>query len=135
MGDPSAEEFKFAARAFTEVMDPEDEIQITELDMKATPGFTLEDAKDPDKLAAELQKQGEHYLEIYNAVRELNSAGEARITNIIFWGTHDAITWLQYYNGVGGGGNGDPVYPLPFDAQMQPKPAFWAFVNPDQMNQ
>jgi endo-1,4-beta-xylanase len=135
MGDPSAEEFKFAARAFTAAMDPEDEIHITELDMKATPGFTVADEKDPEKFAVELQKQGEHYLEIYNAVRELNGAGETKITNITFWGTHDAISWLKGYSGVGGGGNGDPVFPLPFDDIYQPKPAFWAFVNPDKVSE
>jgi endo-1,4-beta-xylanase len=133
MGDPSAEEFKYAARAYQAVLDPGDELQITELDMKATVGFTIEDSQDPEKMAAENQKQAEHYLAIYNAIRELNAAGETNFTNIVFWGTHDAISWLKYYNGVGGGGNGDPVYPLAFDDNMQPKPSFWAFVNTDMM--
>lgn len=46
------------------------------------------------------------------------------ITRVTFWGVDDAQSWLNNYP-VKGRTN----YPLPFDRQLHPKPAFDAIVN------
>jgi endo-1,4-beta-xylanase len=129
---PTANEFKTAAIAYQEALGEGGEIQVTELDMKATLGFA--GGRDPEQMAEENIKQGLHYAEIYNAIRELVADKQANITNIVFWGTHDRISWLKFFNGVGGGGSGAEVYPLLFDDKYQAKPAYWAFVNQDRIS-
>jgi endo-1,4-beta-xylanase len=130
---PTADDFKRAAVAYQEALGAEGELQVTELDMKATRGF--KDQNDPEKMAAENLAQGNHYAVIYNAIRELVQEGKANFTNIVFWGTHDRISWLKFWNGVGGGGNGDQVFPLLFDDRYRAKPAYWAFVNQDMLKE
>ncbi|MDR0948424.1 MAG: endo-1,4-beta-xylanase [Lachnospiraceae bacterium] len=127
MVTPTPGQFKDAAIAYQQALGEGGEIQVTELDMKATNGFT--GGSDPVLMQEENDKQGWHYAELYNAIRELVADGSANITNIIFWGTHDRISWLKNSNTVGGSGSGAQVFPLLFDDYMQAKPAYWAFVN------
>ncbi|MDR0963878.1 MAG: endo-1,4-beta-xylanase, partial [Clostridium sp.] len=129
---PTPELFKEAAIAYQQALGEGGEIQLTELDMGATIGF--DGANDPVLMKEENDKQSWHYAELYNAIREMVADGSANFTNIIFWGTHDSISWLKSQNSVGGSGTGAPVFPLPFDDDMQAKPAYWAFVNQQKLS-
>ncbi len=118
-------EFEEAIRAYAEVVD---EIQITELDMKSSSDYTGADVN------AEYQKQAYKYKSLYEVVVRLVQEEEIPITAIIFWGTDDGNSWLQDSNSVGGSADGSrPQCPLLFDAAYQPKPAFWAFADPSQL--
>ncbi len=82
------------------------EVQITEMDVK-----TQDDARPlPAKLDAEAQLYGE-MLYTCLSVR--------RCTAFVMWGFTDAHSWIPAYTG-------HPDYPLIFDAQYRPKPAYFA---------
>jgi endo-1,4-beta-xylanase len=70
-----------------------------------------------------LAEQGWLYKQYFDAFRQL--AG--KISAVTFWGIADDDTWLD----------GFPVartdYPLPFDMQLQAKPAYWGIVDPTQL--
>ena len=73
----------------------------------------------PDALPAEMQeKLAARYSEIISAI-----VRHPQVTMIGFWGTHDGRSWLNDYP-VKGRTN----YPLLFDRQYQPKPAFDAVI-------
>ncbi len=111
--------FKQSAKKYAAVVD---EIQITELDLKASRGF------DGTDLEEEYQKQAEVYQSLYDAVKSLKQEG-VPITAIVFWGTDDRHSWLQSANAAGGSADGTRVQcPLLFDKDYEKKPAFWAFV-------
>jgi len=76
------------------------EVAITEMD-----AFVNPNAANP------LEDQAETYLQV------LTEALEAGIRDISFWGFTDK------YHGIWP----ESAQPLPFDANYQPKPAFWAF--------
>lgn len=112
--------FKQSARKYAAVVD---EIQITELDLKASTGF------DGTDMEEEYQKQADVYKSLYDAVKSLKQEG-VPITAIVFWGTDDRHSWLQSANAAGGSADGTRVQcPLLFDKDYQKKPAFWAFVD------
>lgn len=116
----SAAEFEESAGKYAAVVD---EIQITELDLKSSMDF------DGSNLEEEYRKQAFVYKSFYDAVISLKQDG-VPITAIVFWGTDDNHSWLQYSNVVGGSADGSRQQcPLPFDGNYQPKPAFWAFVD------
>lgn len=120
----SAAEFKECAGKYAALVD---EIQITELDLKSSNDF---DGSDPEE---EYAKQASVYRSLHEAVVSLKQEG-IPITAIVFWGTDDGHSWLQYSNSVGGSADGRRVQcPLLFDAQYQPKPAFWAFVDASRL--
>lgn len=70
-----------------------------------------------------LAEQGWLYKQYFDAFRHL--AG--KISAVTFWGMADDDTWLD----------GFPVtrtdYPLPFDMQLQAKPAYWGIVDPTHL--
>jgi endo-1,4-beta-xylanase len=70
---------------------------------------------------AVLDEQGWLYNQYFNLFR----AEKHNLTGVTFWGLADDDTWLD----------GFPVtrtdYPLPFNMQLQAKPAYWGIVNPD----
>ncbi len=70
-----------------------------------------------------LAEQGWLYKLYFDAFRHL--AG--KISAVTFWGMADDDTWLD----------GFPVartdYPLPFDMQLQAKPAYWGIVDPTHL--
>lgn len=116
--------FKQSAKKYAAVVD---EIQITELDLKASSGFDGTDVEE------EYRKQAEVYKSLYDAVKSLKQEG-VPITAIVFWGTDDRHSWLQSANAAGGSTDGTRVQcPLLFDKDYQPKPAFWAFVDESKL--
>lgn len=120
----SAKEFVESAGKYAALVD---EIQITELDLKASAGF------DGSNLEEEYQKQAAVYKSLYDAVRSLKKEG-VPITAIVFWGTDDRHSWLQSTNAAGGSADGTRVQcPLLFDKDYQTKPAFWAFVDDSKL--
>lgn len=121
----TTEELEEAIRNYAKVVD---EIQITELDLKSSNDYTGADVD------AEYQKQAYKYKDIYDTVVKLVNEEKMPITAIVFWGTDDGNSWLQDSNSVGGSADGTrPQCPLLFDAMYQPKPAFWAFVDPSKL--
>lgn len=116
--------FKQSAKKYAAVVD---EIQITELDLKASTGF------DGTDMEEEYRKQAEVYQSLYDAVKSLQQEG-VPITAIVFWGTDDRHSWLQSANAAGGSADGTRVQcPLLFDKDYEPKPAFWAFVDDSRL--
>ncbi|MBQ3890195.1 MAG: endo-1,4-beta-xylanase, partial [Lachnospiraceae bacterium] len=52
------------------------------------------------------------------------------VEGITFWGTVDHYSWLQHFNGAGGGSTeGLKHIPLLFDDKYEPKPCFYVFAN------
>ena len=103
-------------------------VMITELDVDVLPRDTdganmaqSEQGKNPypDALPPAMQQQlAARYAEIIAAI-----ARHPAVTIVGFWGTHDGRSWLNDYP-VKGRTN----YPLLFDRDYQPKPAFDAVI-------
>ncbi len=94
------------------------EVQVTELDVsvyvpgvKYTPAQHYTAATFTPELAA---KQAERYEHLFDALRKHREA----ITGVTFWGVADDNTWLSEFS------SGRQDFPLLFDAQHRPKPAF-----------
>ncbi|MGC9219654.1 MAG: endo-1,4-beta-xylanase, partial [Athalassotoga sp.] len=83
------------------------EIQFTEIDM-STLGDTSESA---------LLQQARQYRKLFTILEEEHKY----ITAVVFWGISDDISWLGSQNA-----------PLLFNTSLQPKPAFWAIVDPQK---
>ena len=91
-------------------------ILITELDVLdvGAPGDTAE----RDRIVAD----------VYKRVLEV-ALDEKAVAAVISWGLSDRHTWLNpRFSPSFARPDGLPTRPLPFDAQFQPKPAFWAMV-------
>ena len=101
----------------------EGQVQITELDMKASSRYDGTAATRDEEFAI----QGERYRKLYDTVKSLREEG-VNITNITLWGVVDKNSWLQTFNAVGGAADGKQKQcPLLFDDDYMVKPAFWAF--------
>jgi endo-1,4-beta-xylanase len=99
------------------------EVQVTELDlslyisgMTYTPDTFYTAATFTDALK---QQQAERYFEFFQLFRAYRSV----ITNVTFWGIADDNTWLSEFS------SGRKDFPLLFDINRNPKPAFWAVVD------
>lgn len=121
MGSPSMYEFEMAIRAYAAVVG---NVQITEMDMKASDGYDGSvEAKEE-----EFEKQAQRYNTLYWAMKSANKEDNINITGLTFWGTTDRYSWLQSRSNVGGGNTvGLPECPLLFDEMYHPKPAFYVF--------
>jgi endo-1,4-beta-xylanase len=94
------------------------EVQVTELDLslyvpgiKYTPDQYYTTATFTPELAA---KQAARYGEFFELFRKHRS----QITSVTFWGIADDNTWLSEFS------SGRKDFPLLFDAEHRPKPAF-----------
>lgn len=92
------------------------ENQITEMDMSFyTPSLSRLPGSEADLLA----RQRARFEELFNVF-----LAHPDVTAVTFWGISDAHTWL---NARQSSVTGDK--PLLFDAEQQPKPAYWGVVN------
>jgi endo-1,4-beta-xylanase len=99
------------------------EVHITEMDMSLYIGGRTYDASEfytletfTDDLA---QKQAERYREFFQLFRRYRDA----ITSVTFWGVADDNTWLSEFS------SGRKDFPLLFDVNHDPKPAFDAVMD------
>jgi endo-1,4-beta-xylanase len=99
------------------------EVQVTELDMSLyIPGVTYNPstfyttATFTDDLKA---KQAARYREFFELFRKYSSV----ITGVTFWGIADDNTWLSEFS------SGRKDFPLLFDVDHRPKPAFDAVMD------
>ena len=111
---PSVDSILESMRKFAELgLDNE----ITELDMSI---YEYQDRSDLGLPIPEdrLEAQARRYGELFRALRE----HEELLSGVVFWGIADNHTWL----------NGFPVErtdaPMPFDRQLQAKPAYWSIL-------
>ena len=100
--------------------------QVTELDMsvyRASDNTSNYGANGGTVPASVLAQQGYRYMQFFNALRQL----KGKLSSVTFWGIADDNTWLSTF----------PIarldMPLPFDANLQAKPAYWGIVDPTQL--
>ena len=119
--EPSEQELKYTIDKFSSLGL---EVQITELDMsvyKWEKERRQKRADESDEYTADLQqKQTEQYQKVFKIFRE----NKDKLTSVTFWNITDKYTWLDNYP-VPGRKN----YPLLFDANYQPKQAYWSVIN------
>jgi endo-1,4-beta-xylanase len=100
------------------------QIHITELDLSVYKWEKEHREKmqgEDDSFTPEKQKlQNEKYEMIFRVFRDYSKV----ISSVTFWGVTDNRSWLNYYP-VKGRKN----YPLLFDQNFEPKPAFFELVN------
>lgn len=82
------------------------EIQITELDINTT-----------DNSEEGQKKLGSRYKAIMTIIQNSIDKNDANITSVTFWGLTDDRSWLNKVD--------EPCYPLLFDKNLKPKPAFF----------
>lgn len=99
------------------------DVQITEIDLSLYLRgitYTSDMFYTPEKVtSAVLAEQAERYREFFEVFRAHSDV----ISSVTFWGISDDNTWLSEFS------SGRTDFPLLFDAQQQPKPAFWAIVD------
>lgn len=99
------------------------EVQVTELDVSlyvAGNQYTEGDFYTLETFTEELQaKQAERYAEFFALFRKHRDA----ISSVTFWGVADDNTWLSEFS------SGRQDFPLLFDVNHQPKPAFEAVMH------
>ncbi|MCR5337433.1 MAG: endo-1,4-beta-xylanase, partial [Lachnospiraceae bacterium] len=105
-------------------------VQVTELDFKSSKNYDGSEAMQP----AEYTKMAHRYKDVYQAYVEVDQIPGIDVNGFTVWGTHDAVSWLNTFNGAGGGADGRPQCALLFDRDYQAKPAFWGIVNPDRLD-
>ena len=99
------------------------DVQVTELDMSLYLRgitYTPDMFYTPAKVTAEvLDQQAERYREFFEMFRRHSDV----ISSVTTWGIADDNTWLSEFD------SGRQDFPLLFNAQQEPKPAFWAVVD------
>lgn len=118
MSSPDGETFAAAARKYAAIVG---QIQITELDFKASASYT----GAPDQKYEEFNNEGLRYLELYDAMKTLVAEG-VKVGGFTVWGVVDKNSWLHQQTGK-------YQSPLLFDDNYQAKPAYWAFVDPSKI--
>lgn len=97
--------------------------QVTELDMSVYNAGDTKSNYGNNIPPAVLAEQGWLYKQYFDAFRQLSG----KLSSVTLWGMADDDTWLDSF----------PVtrtdYPLPFDMQLQAKPAYWGIVDPTQL--
>ena len=106
-------------------------VMITEWDLKAAESY---DSTDEKSVVTEYTRQAHRYEAVYKTLIKLKEKGYD-VAGITFWGTIDKFSWLQTSSSVGGGStSGKSQCPLLFDDDCKAKPAYWAFVDFDRIN-
>ncbi len=99
------------------------EVHITEMDLSLylrDIEYTEDMFYTEETFTSEIkEQQAERYREFFEMFRQHSDV----ITNVTFWGIADDNTWLSEFD------SGRQDFPLLFDHEQQPKPAFWAVVD------
>ena len=97
-------------------------VMITELDLNVLPplkkGTTASQAIDPYAQGCPpeiLRREAEIYAQLFQLFRRQAD----KISRVTFWNLHDGLSWLNWSHG-----KKRTNYPLLWDRQLQPKPAF-----------
>jgi endo-1,4-beta-xylanase len=97
--------------------------QVTELDMSVYNSGDDTSNYGNNVPASVLAEQGWLYKQYFDVFRRLKD----KISSVTFWGMADDDTWLDSF----------PVtrtdYPLPFNMELQAKPAYWGIVDPTHL--
>lgn len=97
--------------------------QVTEMDISVYNAGDVTSNYGNNVPPSVLAEQGWLYAQYFRAFRRLSG----KLSAVTFWGMADDDTWLD----------GFPVartdYPLPFDMELQAKPAYWGIVNPTRL--
>jgi endo-1,4-beta-xylanase len=132
---PPLDEIEASIKAFAELGV---KVMITELDISVLPSIYEYKEVDisldaelqkklnpyPDALPDEMQdKLAKRYAELFTVFHEHRE----QISRVTFWGVYDGQSWLNYLFG-----HRRTDYPLLFDRQYQPKPAFDAVIKFDK---
>ena len=124
MDQPSFPDIEYSNKAYCEVVGS---VQITELDMKASDGYT----RSKESVQEEYEKQRKRYNMIYYGIKSaVNTDPNVKFDGITFWGVADHHSWLNSGSTLGGGSvMGLPACPLLFDENYEPKPCFYVFAD------
>ncbi len=126
-GYPTVEQLQSAVHSYAAIVG---KVQFTEVDIKAS-GRYDGTAATRDR---EYTRMAYQYKTIYETLKALDAEEGVEVSGFTFWGVVDKYSWLQSASDVGGGADGlRSQCPLPFDGNYKAKPAFWAFVDPDQI--
>ena len=97
--------------------------QITEMDVSVYNAGDDTSNYAPTVPPSLIAEQGWLYKQYFDALRRLRG----KISEVTFWGFADDDTWLDSF----------PIdrldAPLPFDTELQAKPAYWGIVDPTQL--
>ncbi|MGB7285071.1 MAG: endo-1,4-beta-xylanase [Candidatus Acidiferrum sp.] len=97
--------------------------QITEMDVSVYNAGDDTSNYAPTVPPSLIAEQGWLYKQYFDALRQLRG----KISAVTFWGFADDDTWLDSF----------PIdrldAPLPFDTELQAKPAYWGIVDPTQL--
>lgn len=99
------------------------DVQVTELDISI-----YANGQEPRKAVTRdiLTDQALKYAALFQMFKEEYQAG--RLSTVLIWGMSDDETWLDNFPTAG-----RSDHPLLFDKNLQPKPAYWAIVDPSKM--
>lgn len=101
------------------------DVQITELDISVYPYYhNMDKATLPKEIRPFTEALDVELANKYREVFEVFREKKDKITGVTFWGIADNNTWLSHFVV-----KGRTDYPLLFDANYQPKKAFYSITN------
>ena len=126
---PSTLEMMAAGRIYGKYVD---KVMLTEFDWNVNNSY---DGTEESKRFM-FTKQGQQYKDWYDQLNDLEAKGVVDVAGITVWCVTDQYSWLQSANSAGGGADGkSEQFPALFDSNYQPKPSFWALVDPSRMSE